>query len=68
MTEQSDGKDKRLRSLWILAMANSAIWAISIVALVFVIQDAPRAKGLFPILAGGVAVSTALISVVSRRR
>ncbi len=47
-------------------MVNSGIWAIAIIALVFVMQHAPGAKGLFPILAGGVAVATALISTVNK--
>jgi hypothetical protein len=68
MTEETDNKEKRLRSLWILAMVNSGIWAISIIALIFVIQDAPRAKGLFVILGGGAAVSTALVSALRKYR
>ena len=68
MTEDTDDKNKRLRNLWKLAMVNSGIWAISIIALVFVIQDSPGAKGLLPILGGGTAVATALLSALIKFR
>lgn len=45
---------------------DTGIWAISIIALAFVIQHSPSAKGLFPILTGGMAVATALISTIQR--
>ncbi len=66
--KDTEDRAKRLRSLKILAMVNSGIWAISIIALIFIIQDYPGAKGLFPILAGGTAVSTAIISVLPKLR
>ncbi len=59
---------KRDRALFTLAMVNSAIWALAIVTLVFVIQRAPSAKGLFVIMACGTAVSVALISRIRRSR
>ena len=69
MTEDVVTDRKRLaRSMLVLAMVNAAIWAISIIALVFVIQRCPSAKGLFPILAGGSAVATLLISTILRNR
>jgi len=54
--KDTEDRDKRLRSLKRLAMINSGIWAISIIALIFIIQDYPGAKGLFPILAAGTAL------------
>ena len=68
MTEETGDRNKRVRNLRILAMVNSGIWAISIIALVFVMQHSPGAKGLFPILAGGTAVATALLSVLLKSR
>jgi len=68
MTEKSENVIKRARGMWILAMVNSGIWAISIIALVFVIQHSPGAKGLFPILAGGTSVSIVLISALSKSK
>ena len=56
------------KAIYILAMVNVAIWAIAMIAMVFLIQDAPRAKGLFPILGGGIAVGILLISTISRSR
>ena len=58
----------RIRGLYTLAMVNAGIWAISIIALVFVIQRAPSAKGLFVILAGGVAVSVSLLAALGKAR
>jgi len=51
-----------------LAMVNVGVWAISIIALIFVMDRAPSAKGMFPILAGGVAVGVAMISATSKLR
>ena len=59
---------KQARSLSVLALVNAAIWAISLIALVFVIQRCPSAKGMFPILAGGSAVAILLISTSRRER
>jgi hypothetical protein len=68
MTEETGDSNKRVSNLWILAMVNVGIWAISIIALVFVMQDSPGAKGLFPILGGGTAVAIALFSALLRSR
>ena len=68
MKEESEDATKRIRSLLIIAIVNSGIWAISIIALVFVIQHSPGAKGLFPILGAGTAVSTALLSILYKYR
>ena len=58
----------RIRGLYTLGMVNVGIWAIAIIALVFVIQRAPSAKGLFVILAGGVAVSVSLLAALGKAR
>jgi hypothetical protein len=57
---------ERSRSLYILAIVNTAVWAISIIALAFVIQRAPSARGLFVILAGGTGVSISLVSALRK--
>lgn len=59
---------KKIEGLRKLAMVNSGIWAISIIALIFVIQESPEVKGLFTILAGGTAVSTILLSALNKYR
>ena len=68
MIQETGDRNKSIRGLWILAMVNSGIWAISIIALVFVMQHSPSAKGLFPILAGGSAVAIALVSALRKFR
>lgn len=55
MTEEKSERDRKRRSMYTLAM-------------VFLMQDAPSAKKLFPILAGGTAVGVALISVISQAK
>lgn len=64
MSDVTNENDNKLRRLWILGMVNVGIWAISIIALVFVIQRCPGAKGLFPILAGGMTVAIVLFSTL----
>ena len=66
MKNETNNRKDRDGSLKILAMVNVAIWAISMIALVFVIQHSPAAKGIFPILGGGTAVGICLLSVSSK--
>lgn len=66
MSENNQEHLKLAKSMLTLAMVNVGIWGISIIALVFVINRTPGAKGMFPILAGGVAVGVALISTIQR--
>lgn len=68
MVEEAGERNRRVRSLWILAMVNSGIWAISIIALVFVMQHSPGVKRLFPILTGGAVVAIALLSALLTSR
>lgn len=67
MKENSDQNNLK-RSMYTLAMVNVGIWAISIIAMVFLMQSAPGARKLFPILAGGTAVGVALISAISKTK
>lgn len=60
-------KDPLTRRLYTLALVNAGIWALSLIALIFVISRDPGAKGMFPILGGGAAVATALVSTIHRR-
>jgi hypothetical protein len=61
-------RQRAAQAHYTLAFVNLGIWAISIVALVFVIQHAPSAKGLFPMLGGGSAVGIALLSGLGKSR
>ena len=67
MANDDGGSKSAQRATYILAMVNVGIWAISIIALVFLIQRFPGARGMFPILAGGIAVGVTLISVTQKR-
>jgi len=58
--------EKQKRSMYILAMVNVGIWAISIIAMAFLMQHSPDVRMLFPILAGGVAIGVTLISTISK--
>jgi len=65
--EKANGNfNKAKRSTYILAMINVGIWAIAIIAMAFLIQDAPIIKRIFPILGGGTAVGIALISSIAK--
>jgi len=54
--------EKQKRSIYILALVNVGIWAISIIGMVFLMQHSPNVRMLFPILGGGVALGVALMS------
>ena len=66
MSDSISNEAKRMRSAYTLAFVNTAIWAIAMIALIFVIQRAPSAKGMFVILAGGSGTSIALLSTLRR--
>ena len=57
---------KQKKSLYTLAMVNSGIWAIALVALVILLEGHGNLRGMFVILAAGVAVAIQLIAVISR--
>ncbi len=68
MTDNNSKREDSKKSAYILAMVNVGIWAVAMVALVFVMQDSPGVKRLFPILVSGVAVGVALISVITKAK
>jgi uncharacterized membrane protein YpjA len=49
-------------------MANAGIWALAMIALVFILEKGTSPRGLFVILAGGVAVAIQLIIQVNRMK
>ncbi len=61
-------REKLVNTLYIAALTNALLWALSIIALIFVIQRCSSAKGLFVILAGGVAAASTIIAVVRKQR
>jgi len=58
----------RVRASYVLGLVNAGIWAVAMIALVFVIQRAPSARGLFVIMAAGMGTSIALLSVLGKAR
>ena len=54
------------RSLVPLALANSVIWILSVVALIVVLEKSSSPKGLFVLLAAGLAVSLSLLSALKK--
>ena len=57
---------KDLKAIYIVAMVNVGIWAIGIIALVFLLENGGNIKGMFVILASGVAVGIQIIAAISK--
>ncbi|MDH5397613.1 MAG: hypothetical protein OEX02_05675 [Cyclobacteriaceae bacterium] len=55
-----------LKSLYFVALVNVGIWAIGLIALVFILQKGGSPKGMFVILASGVAVGTQIIALITK--
>jgi hypothetical protein len=68
MEKENSKVNKARRSMYILALVNVGIWAIAIIAMVFLMQHSPIIKRIFPILAGGTAVGVALISSIAKSK
>jgi uncharacterized membrane protein YpjA len=60
--------NQELKSLYTIAMVNVGIWAIGLIALVFVLEKGGSAKGMYVILAGGTAVGIQIIALISKLR
>jgi len=63
---QNNDLSKQRKGLYTLAMVNAGIWAISLIALVVLLQGSGNIKGMYVILAGGTVVSIQLISSISK--
>ena len=57
---------KQAKSLYTVAMVNVGIWAISMIALVILLQGNGNLKGMFVILAAGTGVGIQIIALVSK--
>jgi hypothetical protein len=66
MQDQNRNDPDLKRSLKYLSASNAVIWVIAVIALVIIMAKGSRITGLFPILAGGLAVGAYLNSVISR--
>lgn len=49
-------------------MLNLAIWALAMIALVILLEKGGNLKGMFVILAGGVAVGIQIIALIAKLR
>lgn len=54
------------RPLRTLALANGLVWALSIIALIVVLEKSSSPKGMFVLLAGGLALGVGLLSAVTK--
>ena len=68
MTGMNQEREKLGKSMYTLALVNAVIWALAIIAMVVVMERGGPVRGMFPILAGGVAVGVAQISTIQRFR
>lgn len=66
MPDANSEQAKLARSARTLAMINVVIWGLAIIAMVIVMERGNSVRGMFPILAGGIAVGISLISTVGR--
>jgi uncharacterized membrane protein YpjA len=58
--------NKQKKALHVLGMVNAGIWALSLIALVVLLQGNGNLKGMFVILAGGTAVAIQLIAAIAK--
>lgn len=63
---ENTDKNKHVKRLRALAVVNSAIWAISIIVFVVLLQTGGNIKGLYVILAAGTVVSIQLFPVAAK--
>jgi len=59
---------EKLKAMYILSMVNIGIWAIGLIAMVYILENGESVKGMYVILAGGTAVGIQIISMVSKLR
>ena len=64
MNKDEPGKQKK--GLYTLAIVNVGIWAISLIALVILLQGGGNLKGMYVILAGGTAIGIQIMASVSK--
>jgi uncharacterized membrane protein YpjA len=59
---------KELKALYTLALVNIGIYAIGLIALVFILQKGGNVKGMYVILASGTVIGIQIIALVSKLR
>jgi len=68
VVDNDQEREKFTSRMLLLARVNVVIWVISIIALIFVISNTSMAKGMFPILASGIAIGVQLTSMTERNK
>lgn len=63
-----DDLSRKLKGLYVGAMVNAGLWAVAMIALVVLLQKGGNLRGMYVILAGGVAVGIQIIAGVARLR
>ena len=66
MPEANSEQAKMVRSARTLAAINIVVWGLAIIAMVIVMEGGNSVRGMFPILAAGIAVGISLISTIAR--
>ena len=67
MANGDGGTTSAGRASYVLALVNVGVWAISMIALILLMQRFPGARRMYPILGGGTAVGIALVAVIRKR-
>ena len=58
--------NKQKKGLYTLALVNTGIWAVALIALVIVLQRGGNLRGMYVVLAGGTVVGIQLIAAISK--
>jgi len=60
--------EKESRSLLVLSYVNVFIWAVAMIAMVFLMKDYPGVKKMYPIMGGGTAVGISVLALAGKIR
>ncbi len=66
--DETSGRGALVRTLWAAALTNMILWALSIIALIVLIERARSPRELFVMLAAGVAVASRVLAVARKLR
>ena len=66
MGEDKNKPGKDLKALYTVAMVNVTIYALGLIALVFILENGGNVKGMYVILASGVAIGIQIIALISK--
>jgi len=66
MDAENENAAALFRSLRTLALGNSLVWILSIIALIVVLEKGASPKGMLVLLAGGLSLGVALLSALKK--